>query len=736
MYVYDDADNSVLSWLPADFPATRDYHEFLAVFGSDESVLVSWPGCTIDDERLERFAAAVEAKMNRRWGRDDADSGDPVWFVDVTTGGRLVERISEISGIEQAAATRRLQGVLVGGDARMTCAVVTLPPLGDRDRREAIDWLRQRAATECQIAEREVRLTGDAVIAAALDASNEQAVNQLILLSMGLALGIAWWCLGSVRVALLVIILAGYGFAIVEALVYYAGTPMNILLALAPVVVFVLAISACIHLCRYFRMAVVEQGIERAPVEMLRAGWKPCVVASLTTALGMVSLAASHVMPVWSFGVFAAGGISLSLVVLLLALPAALPLVDPVAKQLHTSGEQLSDRGWRVATAIIGRRVPILIVLPIVTVGLGIGVTKITSQVRPIRFLPPHSSEVVDFEWFVQHVAPFQSVEVLLAFDEDCPLNSAQRLEAVRQVQQQLDSLDIVAGVMSAATFTSDGNITGLAGSSRVRRLARQKMASRRIDANRDGLIEEDMLADVDAGELWRITARMTDSGTSTMQTALATLDRTVNDALGATDAGEHADVLLTGAVPLLLTAQVELLESVKASFLLAFVTISVVLAVMLGSLRAALLAMLPNVFPAATTLGAMGWLGQPLDVGSMMTISVALGVAVDDTVHYMTWFRRALHLGKPTEEAVVDAYAHCAAPMVQTTLILGCSFSVFVMSDFLPVARFGGLMATILVVALVGDLVLLPALLASRLGRSLARGEPVTTNTKTLARD
>jgi hypothetical protein len=73
---------------------------------------------------------------------------------------------------------------------------------------------------------------------------------------------------------------------------------------------------------------------------------------------------------------------------------------------------------------------------------------------------------------------------------------------------------------------------------------------------------------------------------------------------------------------------------------------------------------------------------------------------------------------------------------MVQTTLILGCSFSVFVMSDFLPVARFGGLMATILVVALVGDLVLLPALLASRLGRSLARGEPVTTNTKTLARD
>ncbi len=135
-------------------------------------------------------------------------------------------------------------------------------------------------------------------------------------------------------------------------------------------------------------------------------------------------------------------------------------------------------------------------------------------------------------------------------------------------------------------------------------------------------------------------------------------------------------------------------------------------------SLRAGLLTMFPNVFPAAVIFGYMGWRGLIVDIGSMMTASVAMGIAVDDTVHYLTWFRRGLQNGLSRRDALIDAYQRCSRAMAQTTMIAGLSLLVFVFSSFQPVSQFGLLMFVLLVAALVGDLIFLPALLASRAGR------------------
>jgi hypothetical protein len=115
---------------------------------------------------------------------------------------------------------------------------------------------------------------------------------------------------------------------------------------------------------------------------------------------------------------------------------------------------------------------------------------------------------------------------------------------------------------------------------------------------------------------------------------------------------------------------------------------------------------------------GAMGWLGILVDIGSMMTASVALGVAVDDTIHYLTWYRRGLDEGQDRKGAALMAYERCANAMTQTTLIAGLGLAVFAFSSFTPTQRFGTLMLTLLFAALVGDLVFLPALLCGPIGR------------------
>jgi hypothetical protein len=105
------------------------------------------------------------------------------------------------------------------------------------------------------------------------------------------------------------------------------------------------------------------------------------------------------------------------------------------------------------------------------------------------------------------------------------------------------------------------------------------------------------------------------------------------------------------------------------------------------------------------------------VDIGTVMAPSVALGVTVDDVVHFMLWFRKGISDGLDRREATMLAYKGCARAMYQSWGVIGIGLSVFAMSPFGPTQRFGYMMLAMLTIALVGNLVLLPALLAGPLG-------------------
>ncbi|MCA9123996.1 MAG: MMPL family transporter [Planctomycetales bacterium] len=199
---------------------------------------------------------------------------------------------------------------------------------------------------------------------------------------------------------------------------------------------------------------------------------------------------------------------------------------------------------------------------------------------------------------------------------------------------------------------------------------------------------------------------------------------------LTAAERDEPIQVVYTGVVPVVYKAQRTLLNSLVESIGLAFVMIAAVMMVLLRdwkrrlspfntiNVSAGMTSMLPNVFPVVLIFGAMGHLGMKIDIGTMMCASVAMGVAVDDTIHFLTWFRIGLREGMTRNEALLEAYRRVATAMTQTTLIGGLGLAVFALSTFTPTQRFGVMMVTLLVAALAGDLILLPALLAGPLGR------------------
>jgi predicted RND superfamily exporter protein len=180
----------------------------------------------------------------------------------------------------------------------------------------------------------------------------------------------------------------------------------------------------------------------------------------------------------------------------------------------------------------------------------------------------------------------------------------------------------------------------------------------------------------------------------------------------------KHAETAYSGVIPIVYKAQRALLESLIESTFWSFVTITPLMMFITRSIRAGLLVMLPNILPVLVVFGGMGWMGVAVDIGSMMSASVALGVAVDDTIHFLTWFREDLDRLKDRNKAILAAYSRCATPTLQAALISGLGLSIFAMSTFTPTQRFGWLMLTILIAGVIAELVMLPALLAGPLGK------------------
>lgn len=161
-----------------------------------------------------------------------------------------------------------------------------------------------------------------------------------------------------------------------------------------------------------------------------------------------------------------------------------------------------------------------------------------------------------------------------------------------------------------------------------------------------------------------------------------------------------------------------QFLGELKLTYGTAFCVICVIFLFVFRSWKLLLVSLIPNLLPAIAVFGAVAFFKAKLDVGSVITASVALGLAVDDTLHFLLWWKDKRSTGLKSIEASTSALRHCGKAMLQTTLVFGVGVALYGMSNFLPTMRFGLLLAGMMFFAIVGDLVVLPALLGTRLGK------------------
>lgn len=886
----------------------------------------------------EEFADEIPA------GRRDALPEDYRGIVQATLQARLVEsfggELSELihSGPDEKAEVwySVYDALRVEPPPRQTAVLVTLTSLGERNLNQVVGrGVRGRARGRVyQLADQaglgtprppssvpppldllldapeakepRLRVGGPPVANVSIDEEGAITLARLVGYSLLTGLLLSFACFRSVKVTIMVFFVSGIAACASLSMVWWLGDSNDAVMMSMPPLVYVLSLSGAIHIINYYREEVQQRGLEGAPERAFLHGWAPCALAATTTAIGLMSLYTSNIIPIRKFGFYSAVGVLIAVCLLFAYLPSALQVFVPRARRF-TPQQRLNrsrlERQWQeVGRWIVAHHRLVSVACLILVLASAAAVVRIRTSVQLLELFDRDAQVIRDYNWLENNFGDLVPMELVLRVpprmqqenaatkeSQQPPigvgggtplaLSMLERVEAVEHVQQTVDAIfgaegsGVIGHAMSPIAFLPP-TPPPANGFSPVR-----SQMNRSLIEARDELLGSEYLRIEQDGpwagsELWRIHLRVgalknidygifvgdlrkavepvmqayrgrqeiltrvndqlepNEYGTvivlgrgkpadiaqelknaeemSLPQKRAAIFSTVLSDTLagaplrsvlwhdptGGALAGrgrdaawgnvlatadcvvlvdEHADydlpfiqeharsyldarplistvtepaivggvpspidpgplqMVYTGVVPVVYKAQRTLLNSLVHSIGWAFVLIGGVMALLLNPGRgfrkllpiniaygtsAGAVSMLPNLFPVAIIFGSMGALGVAVDIGTMMTASVAMGVAVDDTIHFLTWFRDGLARGLSRHDSIINAYRRVGPAMTETTVVGGLGLFVFALSTFTPTQRFGTLMLLLLAAALVGDLIFLPAILAGPLGR------------------
>ncbi len=703
--------NDVRQWLPSGFEEAQQYDWFTKYFGVDEMVVVSWPGCEIDSPELFAFAENL---------RDYRDGNGQLTFDRVLTGDDVLTKMLD-AGMSLAEAKERSTGIYLGNDGKTTCCLCYPSAANVQNRASVVQLVLDKATKATGLALEQIHIGGPTVDGAAIDQESKTALKNFLWMTFVVVLLLTWVRTRKFTLSLVIIFMALYCAAVGLAVLRWTGGTMNLTMIMLPTLTFILAVSGAVHMTNYY-LKSLKLDSTTARQEAVRHGGFPVVMSSLTTAVGMGSLAVSKIWPIKLFGVYSATAVLVSLPVLLILLPAAL---ETIRRRLPSVFANVSDEDSNYSTnsgvvmwlshSVWKWNIAIVLISVSVLVFLGSGVARLKATVNVQNRFAPSTKIIQDYTWLEQNLGPLVPMEVILRIPNEFSIDNWNRMHLVELMEKRIRKSDFVQASYSAATFRPNLPERG-------NRVVHESIIQA-WNNSFEQLVKSRLVYSERDEQLWRISIRIAAMEGADYGKLLDSIGQEVNAYLDEinekfyVENQEPIKAVLTGGVPMMYKAQHQVLNDLGISFLTAFLLISLVLVVVLRGVVPGLVAMLPNVFPPLIVFGTMGWLGLPIEIGSVMTASVAMGIAVDDTIHFLSWYRRATLQGMERRESVMFAYKFCAKSMVDTTLICGLGVSPFMFSVFMPTVRFARLMLLLLLVGLLGDLVMLPALLFGPIG-------------------
>lgn len=684
-------------------------------FGSDDSdcvVLLQgelFSGSAVTElQALDRDLASI-AGVREVWSLADT------WVFENGLPHPLLPSAEATQGQLQEAREAALRHPLLGGKILSLDGLSTVLVIRLENDSQAVSAVRPIvAAIETRLeASRKLGLTAGLTGVPAISAEvfdrieYEQGVFAIIGAVIGFLVG---WALFRRPVPMLITsgasILAGLWAVGTFGLI---GRPMNILSSGLPLLVMVIALTDAVHLMLdVARSRSAGLSPAEASSSAIRHLGLPCALTSLTTAVGFGSLAVSRVSVIREFGLIFALAIVLSFIVVISSVPnlsqSFLRVPDktkpPEPRKLSAPAAE------RVIRFVLARPRSVSVLGALLTLALAVACLELEPDNRLTEASPRGSQRVETLVAAEDAFGGVLSASVLCEWNSE-EVDASETLDAIAEVQASMGSRDFFHGTLSVLDLLAA--LPGAASDSASATPGQDTEAG--LGALQ--LFPSELVSRVWRPDLGRalVSARVPDASNQEAEVAYGALNEKLDTIR---ERFPQVSFELTGTEVASRRIINFMIVDFAIGIAIAAAVIFAVLSVAFRSVRIGMLCILPNIFPVVATGAVLAALGRELQMTSVIAFTVCLGLAVDDTIHFVARYRRELERTRDPKEAAVAAFVHVGRALVVTTAILLGGFLAMAFSTVPTTQTFAGICTLGLVAALFGDLLFLPALLVA----------------------
>jgi predicted RND superfamily exporter protein len=727
-------ENALDSMLPAGDPAVAYYERTRTLFGSDDVAVV---GVIADDlfapQTIEKLAHVTDA-LAKIEGVERvlsiANAVDPA--ADVLHPPRLLPHIpptpGEVEALRKKLASTPLYGKnMISDDGKGAAINVFFRPLTDAEYVDfqIDDHIRQILRTAG--GPERFFYTGAAHVKQAAVELMRQDLFHFTPLAIGLVVVALWLAFRTRRGVVLP--LASVVIAVVWTLgiMVLAGKGITIGTFVLPPLLLVVGASYAIHvMARYYEQAAIGGDRKDVVVRGFQRVWMPLAISAVVTVIGFGSLMVNRIPAIFELGLFAVVGIVCLTITSLTFLPAVLALLAlpaAAARGQAAVSPLVPLLGW-IARLVYEERRAILAGAVMVGAVALVGARFIHVDSDFLSYFSPRAEVRRANETINHEIVGSNPFYVVIEAREPGALRRWEVLKHVRDLQQYLATLPGVTSSLSLVDYLElleTGLNAGGEGDFIVDPQGNIVPAAKPATFWEEPKNLEPVLKMIDASPATfkgvvtadfgkaSILVRTNLSGSRAIEKTLADIREYVAGHFPA-----DLPVQLTGNLVLLTGTTSDIVAGQIESLGIALGVIFAVMALMFLSVRIGFLAIVPNLLPIIIFFGVMGWLGILLNLGTSLIATIALGIAVDSTIHYMA--RLNLELQGETDQAaaISRTLRTVGVPIVYTTVALFFGFLTFALSSFVPIQSFGVLSGVTMATALGANLVLLPTVLAT----------------------
>jgi hypothetical protein len=539
--------------------------------------------------------------------------------------------------------------------------------------------------------------------------------TSLSILCIAFFLAILFRRLSSIVLPILVAMLSLVTTIGMMALLNIALTPIG---QSMPSFLLAVGVSNSVHLLVIFFQGVQAGRDKKAALKYaLGHSGLPIVMTSLTTAGGIASFTTVEIAHVVDFGIITTIGIVNALIFSLLLLP-ALIAVFPVKLAVKSDRKEGEGQSWSAsillwcgnfATNHAGKVVAFYALLIVVSL---LSASTIRFSHDPVRWFKNDDPMLIGIEYVDKFFSGAMYLEVLVDTKQTNGIKDPEMLNRIEAMHQVVEEVQV--GEVKATKSFSIVDI-----SKEIHKALNENRPEFYAIPQDPDLLSQELLLFENSG-----ADDLSDFTDSQFSTARFTMILPALDAINYNPYTEllksrfdaifdgTAEVSYAGIITLMTGAITALMDSLAKTYVLAFLIITPLMMLIIGSFRVGLISMIPNLTPIIIILGIMGWRDFPMDAFTLLTGSIALGLAVDDTIHFMHNFRRYYQQSGDTKIAVRKTLSTTGQALFITSAVLSCGFFIYMFSSMNNLINFGVLTGITIILALLADIILAPALM------------------------